>query len=328
MLQRMMKNRHRLQHFAAALAVSQLHRIVPEASVAKASTAAAAADLPRRVDQAKRLRDVYQTRFAFPEWSVELLERGELEQLSHKVTVYFPRGAHRGDVERLTKEREPVNIAMQRYYDKEKLQQFFGFTEGFYAKSSAEKLLPNIAIYCQTPMRSAGEQADVHVINVIGYAFDVPEQPDFQYFLSGRGKGTEEELVAKMRQMWRYIFICARDKGLKRVFLANVGGGAFSAELQRYHDYNRLKEASLEPVLKEFQGIEVRELPRIPHWVFGPEGKAVVAESLLVNAWDPWSMVGNGNAADNSLDGFFGRSTAMALLCWPITNPNLTYKEV
>ncbi|CAJ1409292.1 unnamed protein product [Effrenium voratum] len=199
MLQRMMKNRHRLQHFAAALAVSQLHRIVPEASVAKASTAAAAADLPRRVDQAKRLRDVYQTRFAFPEWSVELLERGELEQLSHKVTVYFPRGAHRGDVERLTKEREPVNIAMQRYYDKEKLQQFFGFTEGFYAKSSAEKLLPNIAIYCQTPMRSAGEQADVHVINVIGYAFDVPEQPDFQYFLSGRGKGTEEELVAKMR---------------------------------------------------------------------------------------------------------------------------------
>ncbi|CAJ1416781.1 unnamed protein product [Effrenium voratum] len=153
MLQRMMKNRHRLQHFAAALAVSQLHRIVPEASVAKASTAAAAADLPRRVDQAKRLRDVYQTRFAFPEWSVELLERGELEQLSHKVTVYFPRGAHRGDVERLTKEREPVNIAMQRYYDKEKLQQFFGFTEGFYAKSSAEKLLPNIAIYCQTPMR-------------------------------------------------------------------------------------------------------------------------------------------------------------------------------
>lgn len=28
---------------------------------------------------------------------------------------------------------------------------------------------------------------------------------------------------------------------------------------------------------------------------------------LLVNAWDPWSMVGNGNAGDNSLDGFYGR---------------------
>ena len=26
-----------------------------------------------------------------------------------------------------------------------------------------------------------------------------------------------------------------------------------------------------------------------------------------MNAWDPWSMVGNGNAGDNSLDGFFGR---------------------
>lgn len=33
----------------------------------------------------------------------------------------------------------------------------------------------------------------------------------------------------------------------------------------------------------------------------------IAKPGLLVNAWDPWSMVGNGNAGDNSLDGFFGR---------------------
>ena len=33
-----------------------------------------------------------------------------------------------------------------------------------------------------------------------------------------------------------------------------------------------------------------------------------VPKSLLVNAWDPWSMVGNGNAADDNLDGKFGRN--------------------
>ena len=47
--------------------------------------------------------------------------------------------------------------------------------------------------------------------------------------------------------------------------------------------------------------------------------------TLFVNAWDPWSFVGNGNARDASLDGHMGRCTMMALLCWPKTNPSLTY---
>merc|ERR1712039_724173 len=54
----------------------------------------------------------------------------------------------------------------------------------------------------------------------------------------------------------------------------------------------------------------------------GQEAEGILEDSLLVNAWDPWSMVGNGNAADNSLDGYFGRCTAMALLCWPKKCPH------
>lgn len=34
--------------------------------------------------------------------------------------------------------------------------------------------------------------------------------------------------------------------------------------------------------------------------VFTPEGERCCSSSLLVNAWDPWSFVGNGNAGDNS----------------------------
>lgn len=51
-------------------------------------------------------------------------------------------------------------------------------------------------------------------------------------------------------------------------------------------------------------------------------------EKLYINAWDPWSLVGNGHAGDASLDGYFGRSTPMALLCWPETNPSLQYVAV
>jgi hypothetical protein len=49
---------------------------------------------------------------------------------------------------------------------------------------------------------------------------------------------------------------------------------------------------------------------------------------LFVNAWDPWSIIGNGNEEDNSLDGWFGRLSAMGVLGWPVTNPNIRYQPV
>jgi hypothetical protein len=49
--------------------------------------------------------------------------------------------------------------------------------------------------------------------------------------------------------------------------------------------------------------------------------KVNLNNTLFVNAWDPWSFVGNGNMGDNSLDGFIGRVTYAAPLCFPATNP-------
>jgi len=101
----------------------------------------------------------------------------------------------------------------------------------------------------------------------------------------------------------------------------------FSAELNssRSTRYEKLKDESLTPVLREYPDIITERLPFVPDGLFE---RNQFEDSLFVNAWDPWSMVGNGNEADNSLDGFFGRSTAMAVLCWPPTNPFLTYQVV
>ena len=44
---------------------------------------------------------------------------------------------------------------------------------------------------------------------------------------------------------------------------------------------------------------------------------------LFVNAWDPHSIPGNGNGSDHSLDGQFGRRTAIGLLGWGLSNPKL-----
>jgi hypothetical protein len=47
-----------------------------------------------------------------------------------------------------------------------------------------------------------------------------------------------------------------------------------------------------------------------------------------VNAWDPWSMIGNGNDRDNSLDGNWGRCSNMTVLGWSEANPFIKYYPV
>ena len=49
---------------------------------------------------------------------------------------------------------------------------------------------------------------------------------------------------------------------------------------------------------------------------------------MYVNAWDPWTIIGNGNENDNSLDGYWGKSTNMSVLGWFLTNPEMTFRPV
>ena len=49
---------------------------------------------------------------------------------------------------------------------------------------------------------------------------------------------------------------------------------------------------------------------------------------LWVNAWDPFSMLGNANYVDPSTDGYFGRKTAIAVIGWPVTNPDIQFIAV
>ena len=79
-------------------------------------------------------------------------------------------------------------------------------------------------------------------------------------------------------------------------------------------------------LIKEYKDVNVAALPRIPDGVFKDDFDTETA--LLTNAWDPWSFIGNGNFSDESLDGYFGRSTAMQILSWPIVNKEIKYIPV
>jgi hypothetical protein len=50
--------------------------------------------------------------------------------------------------------------------------------------------------------------------------------------------------------------------------------------------------------------------------------------TLFINAWDPHSIIGNGNSNDNSLDGYWGHISNMSVLGWGFTNPEMTYVPV
>jgi hypothetical protein len=56
--------------------------------------------------------------------------------------------------------------------------------------------------------------------------------------------------------------------------------------------------------------------------LFGPHPN-LVDDGLFVNAWDCWSVPGNGNKLDPTLDGHIGRVTGVGYLGCGLTNPNL-----
>mmetsp|Transcript_18629 Transcript_18629/g.41890 ORF Transcript_18629/g.41890 Transcript_18629/m.41890 type:complete len:482 (+) Transcript_18629:92-1537(+) len=288
--------------------------------------------------KAALMHATYKKGFAFPACVIDMLGSGELELYARTAVVYHLKEDRLDVVKDIAFQREPANIAMERLYDAEKLQGHFGYREGAYRKSSSTGLMPNIAIYCRTPMGGEGyDQVDVHVINVIGYAFDSMHQPDYKYFFASgppMASSKWQELVKRYSQIWTFVFECARRQGLKRVFLCSVGGGCFAYLLNKAKEtrYDLLYRASLGPVLERYPDIKVRNLRDLSTHGFldrlFTDWKPFLGESLLVNAWDPWSMVGNGNAGDESLDGRFGRCTAMGVLCWPGTNPFLRYESV
>ncbi len=103
------------------------------------------------------------------------------------------------------------------------MEKSFGYRYGAYSKSN----MPNIAVYCNATIKVENKFINVHVINLIGLAFDSREQPDYIFY---RNK-SNNEIIDFYKKMWKLFYKCAKflykKEKINRVKIYNVGGGAF-----------------------------------------------------------------------------------------------------
>jgi hypothetical protein len=279
------------------------------------------------MNEAKQVHSLYFATCEFPLWTLEPSHWNQ--HAFQSVKVYYHSEDNIDDVKLLMIEREPCNIAFKRFYDKGLLKTYFGYEEGAYRLSTKEKLMPNFALSCYATVKLPKGFVKVYLLHLIGAALDHPYQPDFQYF---RNKPVTA-LINFYRKMWLLALTAVSNSPCKKLQLYNVGGGAFSG----WHSNFTVDifEPAFKPLLSQFEakGITVLgydwENHRFTSGLIPACLETADLEStIFVNAWDPWSLLGNGNERDRSLDGSWGRISNIAVLGWLHTNPSIEFLPV
>ena len=298
---------------------------------------------------AKEFYARYNPAYKPPVWALDKFNPEDARMKS--VQVYTT--AHRDDPALLQclVEREPVNIAMNQYY---KDPSDSGYMKWY---KEHKTLGPNLAVYAHCEMSKSQNRLKtpimVHVMNSIAFGFDSTEQPDYDYYMRNYNAKKERELLEAMTDVIRLIFTCAVDHKLSKICLSYIGGGFFKEKFKPRKDciYKTYLDFFMEAferancvlvdagvVLDEvsvmrddsvymriYDLIENNKVNIANTNLVGDIPDILDETALFVNAWDPHSVVGNGNAQDKSLDGYFGRLSDLALLCTPLTNPNVLH---
>ena len=274
---------------------------------------------------AKKIHSTYIPGYAFPSWVLDNWDKHDFES----VKVFYSAEESLTNVKILMTEREPCNIGMRRIYSQNLLKEHFGYEQGAYRYSTTDKLMPNLAVYTHAIVKLEKKGfTKVHVVNLIGAGLDHMYQPDYQYF-SVRPK---EALIAFYRNVWKLAFAALVNSPCKKLQIYNVGGGAFSGPYSANFT-TEIFEPAIKPLLPLFteKGLSVVGYDWSSHEFTGGfipnclEEAADLDTTLFVNAWDPWSLIGNGNERDRSLDGYWGRVSNMAVLGWLPTNPHMKF---
>ena len=130
------------------------------------------------------------------------------------------------------------------------------------------------------------------------------------------------------QSIWKPAFKAAFARWAERLRASGLQQ-IVSMDIQHDSDLAWLKEVTASTAHPlDYAATTVGYFPhnlRGPHYerADGTRGTWELNQILILNAWDPWSFAGNGNASDPTLDGHIGRQTAVSVLAWPVTNKYL-----
>lgn len=273
------------------------------------------------------MNELYYSGYEPPMWSIKL-EESFFNLYAKKCLVICGKECDRNIIKGLINEREPVNISMTRIYDKNKLYEYCKYEYSFYYRYFRKYniIAPNIGIYTFTPVKLNNTFIDCHIYNAIGYAFDNHLQPDFIYF--NNLNFDKDILINLYAELLGKIIKCAKHLNLSTVIWSAVGCNNFAMMYPGRSFYDEIfKPAFLTldstDLIYESMGDYIdNDIVSKKHINLFPDilNDIDVSKTLIVNAWDPHSIAGNGNNNDRSLDGFVGRNSMIGRLSWGITN--------
>ncbi len=266
------------------------------------------------------------------------------DQLVESFTMYT--ALSEDTAKRMATERELVNIEMKGKSASQN-EKVLG------NKKSLAQRDPNVvqpgnqlSLATKTKIRcDNGELREIILLSESGPALDVASQPEVDVYtyksLFGGRKLHRREFAIALETLKSHTLACARSNtNCKRVVLAAIGAANFLKILDEKHRQyaqdmiarmlaevvvelrKQGKEVGFTDIDDVFckninakideEELHIEVLGRIP-------GDWIKNGDLMLNAWDPSSLLGNGLARDNSLDGFYGRNSLIhfqhALLC-------------
>jgi len=225
------------------------------------------------------------------------------------------------------------------------------------------KLAPNIGVLTLAPSAVArsrngglhakpGRLRDIYIYHAIGAALDNENQADYKAMVANKEPDETRRLLLDFYvSVFTKIFEAARSVSATGIVMSLVGAVSFagmypgpagtSNEVAFHSEVWIPAYAHVRAQYTGFKMYVTGDLEKIGDRPPNPAGiyllankhtrvalfpelmNQVPAGTMIVNAWDPHTLPGNGNEGDDTIDGWIGRYSAIHFFGWAYTNPQL-----
>lgn len=220
-----------------------------------------------------------------------------------------------------------------------------------YVKSKVDKIDGDFGNYEKPTFLDS----DIHILNAIGLAFDNKDQPDYQFYKKIYDTGDIDYLNQLIKTFYKNLFKLIFESSLaiestRPIIVMSLVGANNFAKFWFVNSINGLQDiwaksfcevyleykdrlivlfmgaagsVALDFIINQFNAIV--DIGFFPENLEDSRIKVNLAKTFFVNAWDCWSLPGNGNKTDGSLDGRIGSRTNIAFAGSTLSNPFMQF---